>query len=157
MPKKTFYLSEDDLAIYEKAKGIAGDSVSSVIMQGLKDYVVKWEMSEFDYNTVQLFEGSEVHPDDVRQGQYFKFVGKLLAEDYREELGVLTINYQLYATRKGKYLLYTALDDEQKGVKTYSKVIKDDVAGLRELNLPPELLAKADKNMPDLFVEVLDI
>lgn len=157
MPKKTFYLSEDDLVTYEKAKTIAGDSVSSVIMQGLKDYVVKWEQQEFGYETIQLFEGEELALEGQQRGQYFKFIGKLLAEDQKDEEGLFSTRYQLYVTRKGKYLLYTIEDDLTQHVRTFKKYIKDDVAGLRAMELPPELLSKADKNMPDLFVEVLDI
>lgn len=157
MATEAFYVKKEDVEDFKKAKAMLGEDYSPFIMRSLKDYIVKSEMHELDYNTIQLFEGMELHPDEFRQGQYFKFVGKLLAEDQHEERGEFSIEYKLYLTRKGKYLLYTVDDDHKKGVRTFTKTIKEDVAGLRELKLPPELLARADKNMPDLFVEVLDI
>ena len=157
MPKKTFYLSEEDLTVYEKVKSIAGDSTSSIIMQGLKDYVIRWEKQELGFKTFQLFEGVEFHPEGIRQGQDIKFVGKLIASHQVEIERVVSTLYEMYLTRKGKYLVYTVEDDFKDNTRSFKKFVKDDVAGLRELTLPPELLEIADKNMPDLFIEVLDI
>lgn len=157
MAKKTFYLSEEDLVIYEKAKSIAGDSISSVIMQSLKDVVVRWEKQELGFKEEILFEGNEYYSDGQRQGQLFKFVGKLLSEA-SQELGIgVTNTYKLYLTRKGKFLVYITNDDAGKGVGTHNKTVVNDILELRKMSLPDELLILAGKNMPDLFIETLDI
>lgn len=157
MAKKTFYLSEEDLTIYEKAKTIAGDSISSVIMQSLKDIVVKWEKQELGFKEEILFEGKEFYSDSQRQGQLFKFIGKLLSEVSREYESGVTNTYKLYLTRKGKFLVHISNDDIGRGFGTYKKQVINDMLELKKMDLPDELLINAGENMPDLFVETLDI
>lgn len=159
MPKKTFYLSEEDLSTYEKAKSIAGDSISSVLMQGLKDFVVKWEKQEFGYTEFMLFEGRESYTDQIPQGQHFKFIGKLLSQATKEYTPEISDTYSLYITRKGKFLLYIDSEDLTKDEHVCKKEIKDNISELkdRKPKLPPELFTEADKKMPNLFIEVLDI
>lgn len=159
MPKKTFYLSEEDLSTYEKAKSIAGDSISSVIMNGLKDFVVKWEKQEFGYTEVMLFEGEDSYINQTTQGQHFKFIGKLLSQITQEYTPEISDTYTLYITRKGKFLLHIDSEDLTKDRRLRKKEIKDSIAELKERKpkLPPELFTEADNKMPDLFIEVLDI
>lgn len=157
MAKKTFYLSEEDLAIYEKAKTIAGDSISSVIMQSLKDIVVKWEKQELGFKEEILFEGKEFYSGNQRQGQLFKFIGKLLSEVTQELESGVTNTYKLYQTRKGKFLVHLSNDDIGKGFGIQKKEVANDILELRKMALPDELLIIAGENMPDLFIETLDI
>ena len=143
--------------VYEKAKKIAGESVSSVLIQGLKDFVVKWEMQEFGFNEVQLFEGEEYYRDQYSKGQYFKFSGKQLAEATVEHVQGVSTVYKLYLSRKGKFLLYITFEDLNKDMCRSSKEIYDTIGDMKGKDLPPELFSQADKSMPNLFVEVLDI
>jgi EXLDI family protein len=41
MPNKTIYVSENDVSLFEEAKNIAGEALSSVISRALKEYVVR--------------------------------------------------------------------------------------------------------------------
>jgi hypothetical protein len=157
MPKKTFYLSEADLPIYEKAKAIAGDSISSVFLQSMKDLVVKWEKQELGFNEEIIFEGKEYYSDSQRQGQLFKFIGKLLSKVSQECGAGVTNTYKLYLTRKGKFLLHIAKDDVGRGYGEHQKIVVNDMLELKKMDLPDELLIQAGENMPDLFIETLDI
>ncbi len=41
MPNKTIYVSDDDLTLFEEAKNLAGEALSSVISRSLKEYVAR--------------------------------------------------------------------------------------------------------------------
>ena len=158
MPKKTFYLSEDDLSTYEKAKSIAGDSISSVIMQGLREYVVKWEKQDKDFIEIVIFEGKRNPEEKTLEGQNIMFVGKILSSksvEYEQGVGMA---YSLYLTRKGKLLLYMVNYDFTGFPSEHcSYEVKDRIQDFKDYTLPHDLLAEAEKNMPGITCKVLDI
>jgi hypothetical protein len=158
MPKKTFYLSEDDLSTYEKAKSIAGDSISSVIMQGLKDFVVKWEKQDKDFIEIVIFEGKRNPEEKTLEGQNIMFVGKKLSSknvEYDQGVGMA---YSLYLTRKGKLLLYMVNYDYTGFPSEHcSYEVKDRIQDFKDYTLPHDLLSEAEKNMPGITCKVLDI
>lgn len=46
MPNKTIYVSEKDASLFEKAKEIAGEALSSVIVRALSEYVARHQNKE---------------------------------------------------------------------------------------------------------------
>ena len=41
MANKTIYIADEDLAVFQKAQEIAGESISKVIAKALRQYVVE--------------------------------------------------------------------------------------------------------------------
>jgi len=46
MPNKTIYVSEKDASLFEQAKEIAGEALSSVIVRALSEYVARYQNRE---------------------------------------------------------------------------------------------------------------
>ena len=108
MPNKTIYVKDEDLAIFEEAEKLGGDSLSAVIAEAVKRFVsVKRgegaDMKEYTLN-VGIFRTQGV--DDTRK---IRFVGRLLAEgttysgqfsDGRDR----GTKYRIYQSRAGKVI-----------------------------------------------------
>lgn len=158
MANKTIYIPDDQVEIFDKCKEIAGKSLSSVILNALKLYLMQKDIEEKNMKEHDLWVGVEALNDFTNEdrGKRIKFVGKELST-YTYEDCTNTYDMKLYKTRKNKYLLYSVSLDKPKAecISTYS--IYDDFKSLYKLGLPRELLSNAEKLMPDITYEVLDI
>jgi hypothetical protein len=155
MPTKTIYVQDGDLEIFEKAKEVAGESLSSVIVQALKDYLNKKPIYEgMDY--IYLWEGTEDYEKNIVVGKYVKFIGKLIGVG--QSYDITSVNkYSLYQTRKGIYLLYTQGHDDVDNTK-YARIDKhNDFNKIMSLGLPPELINSAIQKIKTVKYEDLDL
>ncbi len=99
MPNKTIYVSEADLPILEKAQELAGDNLSTTIVQALRQFIESQE---------QELEG--FHPITVKVGKSAyslqRFTGRLLAKGHYTGSRDKTETYKVFQTQKGKFALY---------------------------------------------------
>src|SRR4051794_3502870 len=51
---KTIYLRDEDVAIWEKAKEFAGDTLSQIVVLGLKQYVAARDAEKRDFERIVL-------------------------------------------------------------------------------------------------------
>ncbi len=114
VPNKTIYVSDGDLALYDRAQELAGGNLSKAIAKALRRYVdVEDGRSEgFEEITVRVVPG----------GRKVRFSGVLLGEwTNSSSSSSLWEVFRVYRSRTGKYVLHTdrtaeyaALDAEGK-------------------------------------------
>lgn len=66
MPNKTIYVSEQDVTLFEKAKEIAGEALSSVISIALREYVAKHEKKAQGMKEISVRIGKSEAEREVR-------------------------------------------------------------------------------------------
>jgi len=100
MPNKSIYVPESELPIFERAEQIAGDSLSSTILQSLRDFVKAHEHTPHGFGEVTLKIGKKVHA-------HKRFVGRLLAKGhFGDEDDRYYELFEVYQTPGGKIALY---------------------------------------------------
>jgi len=159
MPRKNIYFSDSDLEYYELAKKYAGDSLSLTIVQGLKDFVWKKQMEEKSMEEVTKFIGENVAIAGFSTGQNIKFIGKKISSGVVEAGVQRYLQYELYYTRKGQFLLYE-VDNEADFKYTTSYKLYRDYNELNNKTLPSGMLKEAADNLKQFnfeACEVLDI
>ncbi|MBD0863317.1 EXLDI protein [Gordonia sp. zg691] len=99
MPNKTIYVSDDDVAVLERAQQVSGGNLSGAVVEALRAYVRAADYRDAGYDEVVLRDG----PDGVRRKRFF---GRLLAEEtaYDENTGNAT-KLTAYEGRTGKIVL----------------------------------------------------
>jgi EXLDI family protein len=101
MGNKTIYVSENDELLYEKAKEIAGEALSSVIARALREFVSRHQEKEKGMKEISLKVGKEKAEREMR------FVGTKLGEwtgfsDDKE----WWLKGTIYKTQKGNFAIY---------------------------------------------------
>lgn len=160
MPRKNFYIPESDLEYYEKAKEYAGESLSSILVQCLKNIVRNKEIQENQMEMISIFIGESDGVTHSMKGERIKFVGKKIATDYYDSEPNTFINYSLYYTRKGKYLLYVVYEDTAALQTEFSYKVYDSFSALYNANLTVKLINEAEKffgKLSDIPSRELDI
>ncbi|MBP6882545.1 MAG: EXLDI protein [Candidatus Levybacteria bacterium] len=74
MPNKTIYVSEKDASLFESAKEIAGEALSSVIVRALSEYVTRYQNKEKGMKEVSI----KVGVDGAEREQ--RFIGSRIGE-----------------------------------------------------------------------------
>ena len=74
MPNKTIYVSDDDLALYERAQALAGGNLSAAVSRALRRFVDDEEARQGGYEQVTVRAGSG------RDRREQRFSGVLLGE-----------------------------------------------------------------------------
>ena len=159
MPRKNFYLSESDEEYYQLAKKYAGESLSSIIVQGLKAFVLRKQMEERSMEEVVRWIGDQESETGIKKGQNIKFVGKKIGdgEIVRSDNSKVVTVYELYYTRKGQYLLYKTINDYENKASYSEHKVFSNYNGLMTVRLPASIIEGVEKNMPDVVCEELDI
>lgn len=160
MPRKNFYISEsDEKEVYQKAKDLAGDSISAVIVDALKQYVYSKEALAKEMTQIVIFEGSIDHDYKVSEGTNFRFTGKEISKYVHEIDAIeLIVTYFLYYTLKGKFLVWKCTYDKRTITEKCTKSKPyDSFREVSEAGYPNELISDAIKKMPDVACEDLDI
>jgi EXLDI family protein len=113
VPNKTIYVSDGDLAIYQRAQELAGDNLSAAISAALRRYVDVEEgrREGFDEIIVRVGPG---------KGRKVRFTGVLLGE-WVNTTPSRVETFRVYRGRTGKYVVhverspdYTMVDAEGK-------------------------------------------
>ena len=170
VPNKTIYVSDGDLAIYQRAQELAGGNLSSAIASALRRYVDIEEGRREGFNEITVRVG-------VGSGRKVRFSGVLLGEwanSSGEEI------FRVYRSRTGKFVVHkdrapqwTMVDADGKpaGWRAYlglgnfsygSKArestleVVETVDELRE-KIPPELFDMVATSAGQPAIEDLDI
>ena len=173
MPNKTIYVSDGDLAVYQRAQELAGGNLSSAIANALRRYVdVEEGLREgFDEVIVRVGPGA---------GRKVRFTGVLLGE-WIETHPSRVETFRVYRGRTGKFVLhvertpdYTVVDKDGKpggwranlgldwsasyGMSAGGSTL-DVIETLDELRerIPPQLFAMVAPSAKQPAIEDLDI
>ena len=98
MPNKTIYVSDGDLALYQRAQELAGGNLSSAIASALRRYVDVEEGRQEGYDEVIV----RVGPGE---GRKVRFTGVLLGE-WVNTNSSRTETFSVYRGRKGKFVVH---------------------------------------------------
>ncbi len=172
MPNKTIYVSDGDLALYQRAQELAGDNLSAAIAAALRRYVDIEEGRREGFDEIIVRVGPKA-------GRKVRFSGVLLGEWVNSSSSRYEI-FRVYRSRTGKFVVHidrtaewTAVDAEGKpagwrgylglgnisyGTRPAESTLEvvETLEGLRE-RIPPqlyEMVAGAAQQPP---VEDLDI
>lgn len=157
MANKTIYLTEEGEEIFRRAKEMAGDSISSVITASLKKYILDKEAQEKGLQEIVLWVGTEDHLTNAVNGRRIKFVGKLLSEAKDEMPDGRSIAFSLYYTRKGQFLLHEIEHNKFVPLVESRHEQLPDFAAVQTKGLPAQLIFDAEKQLPEVPCEELDI
>ncbi len=99
VPNKTIYVSDADLALFQRAQEIVGGNLSAAIVRALRRMVEAEDALQdgFDEITVSVGAG---------KGRRQRFFGVLLAEWARSTKDRVE-QFHVYRSRTGKYVLHT--------------------------------------------------
>ncbi|GFO57602.1 hypothetical protein GMSM_46090 [Geomonas sp. Red276] len=157
MPRKNFYIADADVPVYEKAKEYIGESISGFIVDALKKLVHEKEDRGKELVEIRLWVGSKDDAWDISSGEYVKFTGRLLGTGRHDIFDDKVVDYELFETRKGSYLLYRIEEQHGSGTSIYSYNIYKEYLEVTKLNLPSKLLAEAEAKLKDFKCVELDI
>ena len=98
VPNKTIYVSQGDLALYDRAQALAGDNLSAAIAAALRRYidVEEGKRTGFDEIIVRVGPG---------KGRKVRFVGVLLGEWVNTSYSRVE-TFRVYRSRSGKFVLH---------------------------------------------------
>lgn len=157
MPKKNFYLSEGDIKIYERAKEYAGESLSAVIVDGLKQFVQKKEDDATGMQEISLLIGRENFYAQEAHFEGIKFTGKKIVNiTYDGYQDTKKASFSVYFTRKGKVLVYEEYIRDDGEVNSRYELF-NSVNEFMSAGYPSDLICSALKNMPQKHFKELDI
>jgi EXLDI family protein len=98
VPNKTIYVSDEDLPLLNRAKELAGGSLSAAISAALRRYVEAEEGREEGYDEVVLRVG-------VGVGRKVRFPAVLLAQ-WGRTVGSRVEEFSVYRTRSGRFAVH---------------------------------------------------
>jgi len=155
MGKKSVYCSDEEEAVFEKAKELCGGSISPLINKLLKQYVQESEYRLANMEEISRFIGVKDHSLQQTNGEKIKFIGKFVGIE-KDKIGPdHTQDVVLYYTKKGAFLVY--FEDNECGTITSQYEVHKDMNALYGAGLPPSLISAAEKLCPEVPCRVLDI
>jgi hypothetical protein len=157
MANKNVYVADEDLPIFQEAQELAGESISKVIVQALRQYVMQKELEATGLKEYVAMEGDDEGGLNVNK---IRFIGKLIstAVDGTEN-GEKSDTYTLYYTRKGKFLLQVRTEYHPKisNEINYRYEIIDDFDALCAKGLLPKLIKDAEEQLGKSHIRFIDI
>jgi hypothetical protein len=170
MPNKTIYIKDEDMPLFERAAEIAGDSLSSVIADALRDYVRRKGAEGAGIREITLEVGTwpgkgekntrKVAFEGTKLGDLTVFSGQTNSRDDRG------VDWEIYRTKKGKYLIYRHVWSRWQNECSYAeyyimdKIPKPDSTIKTKdgdyIEVPAGLVQKAMEAVGQM-VEILDI
>jgi hypothetical protein len=158
MANKTIYIADEDTPIFQRAQEVAGESISKVIVQALRQYLVQKDLEGTELKECEAMAG--VHDGFGLRVEKVRFIGRLLSTvKSGTEYGEESYTFTLYYTRKGKFLLQVRteyLPDISHEVD-YSYEIIDDFTKLCARGLPSKLIKEAEEKLGRSEARFLDI
>jgi EXLDI family protein len=100
MPNKTIYVADADLALFQRAQDLTGDSLSATITQALRRLVDVEESKARGFEEVMVKVGS----GKARRAQ--RFQGLLLAKEGRTTKEGRVETYRVYQGRTGRFVVH---------------------------------------------------
>jgi EXLDI family protein len=102
VPNKTIYVSDDDLALYERAQELAGGNLSAAVARALRHFVDAEELTQAGYREVTVRTGSG------RARRTKRFPGRILGEWRHRTSDRQVERFRVYRTPKGNFALHLA-------------------------------------------------
>ena len=158
MPNKTIYVSEDDLALYERAKAISGSNLSATISLALERYTEQ-AATDKPFSSITLRVGKIAYAIK-------RFEGRLLAKGIvPAEQNKPGEAFEVYETSKGNFAVYHAISPkwslapgpEGSYLAGQTEYRLDTCENLDELPVPEELAEVVRNIVEGNEVEDLDI
>ncbi|MFQ6393373.1 EXLDI protein [Nocardia sp. KC 131] len=143
MPNKTIYVSDDDLALFQRAQELVGGNLSGAVTTALRRFIELEEGRLEGYDEVVL----RVGHNGVRQ---VRFSGAMLGE-YRDTNEERIEHIRVYRTRKGKFVMhaqYSNWEDYPQAVAGTSWV--------KDLTNWRRMLGVGDQDWGDFIFEIVD-
>lgn len=107
MPNKTIYVSDSDIALFDEAKQIAGEALSSVISRALKEYIARNTKKQQGMREVSIKVGKPGAEREIR------FVGVKVGDwNGFSDDKVWLLSATIYQTQKGKWAIYLATNSK---------------------------------------------
>jgi EXLDI family protein len=104
VPNKTIYVSDDDLALFQRAQELSGGNLSQAISTALRRYIEMEEGRREGYKEIIVEVGQ-----GIKRKQ--RFSGVLLGE-WGRTTGSLTEMFRAYRSRTGKFVLHVDRSDD---------------------------------------------
>jgi len=162
--RKNIYIRDEDQELFERAEKLSGDNFSAMIAESIRRFVETEEAKEDGMTEQEIEVGaycSGPGSDDIKK---VKFLGKKIA-DARVSSGQTSdrndrgTDYELYLTKKGKYLLWQKYwtrwqgEDGEAGYQVF-----DSLTQLMSAEgIPGSLLTEAGQRLGLDTAEYLDV
>ncbi|WP_224981199.1 hypothetical protein [Geomonas agri] len=157
MPNKNIYVADEDMQIFQRAQEVAGESISKVIVQALRQYLVQKDLEGTEFKECEAMKGIYRNGLSIEKA---RFIGKHLSTmTIGEPDDTKMFTYDLYTTRKGKFLLQSQVwyaDDPEIGV-SYDFEVIEDFSKLYTRGLPSKLIKDAEEQLGKSHIRFLDI
>jgi hypothetical protein len=159
LPTKTIYVPDEALQVFDKAKELAGESISAIVIQALNDFILKKELEENCMEPFERWEGTEDYNFNIISGNWIKFYGKKLSEALQDKPDPeIVCFYELFYTRKGQFLLYSIKENQREGKRISGYIPYKSLKEIMDRNhVPPKLIFDAEKQMPGVMCEEIDV
>lgn len=163
MARKTIYIKDEDLQIFEKAEQIGGDSISAIIAEALEKYIERKEQEKMEMTEQEL----KVGVFGARGDNYevVKFIGREIAW-YEENVGETSqgndrrLEHRMFQTAKGKLLYFrdfVSLWEREMSKSEYFIVDNLDELKNLDIHVPASLLREAKDSLEGDGAIFLDI
>lgn len=157
MPNKSIYISEEDMPLFQKAQELAGESLSKVIVEALRQYIIKKETECSEYKEIVVWRGEEHYPLNSSNIEKSKFIGKEISSETMEDPYERnsTVGSRLYVSLKGKLLLWWIKCDGFVSEADFE--VYENLNELYGKGLSPKMLSEAEKKLGKSHIKFLDI
>ncbi|MGI6631825.1 MAG: hypothetical protein ACOX5M_02140 [Bacillota bacterium] len=143
MPVKSIYIRDEDLEWFDEAVAMEGESLSAVIGKIVKEYVQAKKSLLEGLSEIKVCKGTVVE-GEPHNLQRFHFYGTEIASAHRWDSSEDHIEWMwnVYLTRKGKYVLYSYFAPPCQEVHNFVVCgsLEDLGKACREQKLVPEQL-----------------
>ncbi|MEV6431377.1 EXLDI protein [Nocardia sp. NPDC051463] len=141
MPNKTIYVSDDDLALFQRAQELVGGNLSGAVTTALRRFIELEEGRLEGYDEVVL----RVGHNGVRQ---VRFAGALLGE-WRDVNEQRIEHVQVFRSRKGKFVMHAQYSNWDEYPEAHKNWLKDLTNWRR-------MLGVGDQDWGDFILEIVD-
>lgn len=100
MPNKTIYVSDQDAPIFEEARSIAGETLSSIIARALREFLARHQQKESGFKEIAVHTGSR--GSEQEQRFYGSKIGDWKGFSDNKEWW---LKARIYSTQKGNWAI----------------------------------------------------
>jgi hypothetical protein len=110
---KTLYLRDGDGPIWERARELAGDKLSPVVVGALKRFVAEKEAQALGFERIVVtYRDAEEFNTPKAKAFYGRWIYSLKDPmPFSDEMGAFTTNYSVAVTPKGNVVVYRVDED----------------------------------------------
>lgn len=156
MPNKTIYVSDQDASLFEEARSLAGETLSSVIARALREFVTRQQSISSGFEEVSLRVGKRYHEKEQR------FYGRKMTDwqGFSDD-GEWWMQATIYRTQKANWAIFithvckSGLLTDKKRWRESGDYLVD--AGYSDLLVVSTVMELKDKVPSELFRIVEDL